>query len=204
MWTVIKAQWRLLYRYYLVLIPVMIYFSMNDGFESSKTFTMLALYIGFMSGNGQAGYSDAFILTNLPVSRNNILFGKYLFSVSMSIVIFAFTFLGINHFSEVDLINSLDIDKIIYYFLLLGFMSTFTIPFSFKFSQRKAMLLSMLISISLIVAIMLVTMHLLPTTASWKQNYVLWNKIFSGCFLLSLMSGIWWSKNILKNGVVIR
>ncbi|MCT4663341.1 MAG: ABC-2 transporter permease [Tissierellales bacterium] len=200
MLTVIKSQFRLLYKYYLILIPLMIYFAIRGVYESGKVMTMLAFYIGFMSGNGQSGYSDAFVLTNLPVSRKNILVGKYLFSTIASIIVFGLSFIGIDYFTGADLLSKITFSEMIYYLLILSFMSSFPIPFAMRFSQRKAMLLSMLISIGIMISVMI----LIPEREIWDQNYALWNKFLSIALFISIVIGGLWARNSLRNGVVVR
>lgn len=204
MLTVIKSQFRLLYKYYLILIPLMIYFAIRGVYESGKVMTMLAFYIGFMSGNGQSGYSDAFVLTNLPVSRKNILVGKYLFSIIASIIVFGLSFIGIDYFTGADLLSNITFSEMIYYLLILSFMSSFPIPFAMRFSQRKAMLLSMLISIGIMISVMIVSLVLIPEREIWDQNYALWNKFLSIALFISIVIGGLWARNSLRNGVVVR
>lgn len=204
MLTVIKSQCRLLYKYYLILIPLMIYFSIKGMYESGKMMTMLAFYIGFMSGNGQSGYSDAFVLTNLPVSRKNILVGKYLFSIIASIIVFGLSFIGIDYFTGVDLLSNITFPEMIYYLLILSFMSSFPIPFAMGFSQRKAMLLSMLISIGIMISVLIVSLVLIPEREIWNQSYAFWNKFLSIALFISIVIGGLWARNSLRNGVVVR
>lgn len=204
MLTVINSQFRLLYKYYLILIPLMIYFSIKGIYESGKMMTMLAFYIGFMSGNGQAGYSDAFVLTNLPVSRKSILVGKYLFSIIASIIVFGLSFIGINYFTGTDLLSNITFQEVLYYVLILSFMSSFPIPFAMRFSQRKAMLLSMLISIGIMISVLIVSLVLIPEREIWNQSYAFWNKFLSIALFISIVIGGLWARNSLRNGVVVR
>jgi ABC-type transport system involved in multi-copper enzyme maturation permease subunit len=182
----------------------MIYFAIRGVYESGKVMTMLAFYIGFMSGNGQSGYSDAFVLTNLPVSRKNILVGKYLFSIIASIIVFGLSFIGIDYFTGADLLSNITFSEMIYYLLILSFMSSFPIPFAMRFSQRKAMLLSMLISIGIMISVMIVSLVLIPEREIWDQNYALWNKFLSIALFISIVIGGLWARNSLRNGVVVR
>lgn len=201
MWTVIKAQFRLLYKYYLLLIPLMIYLSVEARYEPSRMLGMLAFYIGFLSGNGQSGYYDIFILNNLPVKRRSILIGKYVFSMGTSIIIFTIVSLVMNYLSNNTLFADISLNQIIFYILALMFMSSFPIPFVVRYSRRKAMLLSMLISVSIMITSLVVMIAVLPDNLAWNEYYMIINKILALFLFVSLVIGSYWAKCSLKKGV---